>query len=174
MKKVLAIAALTIFLLCAGCAHTQTSIPELFNDEHDLRNVDWGMTMEEVRAAETGEPSYQSDDMLDYSLPSLFDTWPDVSLTYLFDENGICKCAMFDTNGERFEEDNDPDECVAQFDDAKESLTKVFGEPYSDSDTSEYHSLMWKTEKTYVCLALYRDDIGYARDVDLYVAPRAE
>ncbi len=146
MKKTVIILSLIMsMIMFASCGNNTAA------EKHDFRNVDFGMTAAELIAAE-GEPDEQFPDMYTYLDREVYGV-PHATLTYEFDENGVCS-ARTEFNNEYSDEKSYIDE----YNTVKENLTKEWGEPSGLSeDESEFKFMcFWK----YNYLMLLKDDDG--------------
>lgn len=139
MKKLIAVLLLAV-MLC-GCGEK----------EPDFRNINWGMSMDEVRAAEAAEPYEETDDGLLYE-NIIVDDLINAQLSYCFTDGKLTEAGYFATetvSGDRAS-DNTYHNLAA-------NISKVYGEPtVSDHELIRMYS-KWET-KTTVIILFYHED----------------
>lgn len=108
--------------------------------QYDFRKTNWGMSREEAKITEDGEPT--SDNMAFLSYKEVIDR-KDCTYTYYFFEDELYKGGYF-FSGER-----NRDSCINDYKELKEILTKEYGKPKADN-------IVWKDD-------LWREDNYYHR-----------
>lgn len=156
MKRILCILSAMLILTC-GCSKAEET------KKADFRNVNWGMTMEEVKAAEGAEPSHSATYALGYDNISVADSF-NTLLIYTFENNKL-KTASYLIEKTLSGEAIVP---IDTYNTLKSSLLKVYGEcTYDYSDMA-----IWETENTTVSISLLQD--GETKVLVLYYDPTAK
>ena len=145
-------------------------------EEYDFRNTRWGMSKEDVLGSESGEPVVKIDTQIGYFIEILD---KNVYVAFIFDEEHLVS-ALYALRDMR----ENLDDSFKDFEDFKKILTMKYGEPnagqgdiwaapsFGDEDAlkallldrSKYeealkqgqilHAAMWKTDKTWIKVAL--------------------
>lgn len=152
MKKIIIVLslAMSLFMLASCSSGINTSA-----EKHDFRNVDFGMTVAELIAAE-GEPDQQiSDDIYTYFDREVYGI-PHTTLTYYIDENGLGSIRAEFTNNY-----DDDKSYIKEYNTVKENFIKEWGEPNSVSEDESRFSFncFWNGNP----LTLYKTDDGTIR-----------
>jgi len=153
-------------------------------EDYDFRNTRWGMSKEDVLASESGEPVVQTDTQIGY-FTEILDK--NIYMAFIL-ENQHLISALYALRDMR----ENLDDSFKDFEDFKKILTMKYGEPnagqgdiwadpsFGDEDglktllldRSKYeealnqgeilHAAMWKTDKTWIKVALSKMMEGHA------------
>ena len=145
-------------------------------EDYDFRNTRWGMSKKDVLASESGEPVVQTDTQIGY-FTQIVDK--NIYVAFVFNNEHLIS-ALYALRDIR----ENLDDSFKDFEDFKQTLTMKYGEPnagqgdvWADpscgdedtlktllSDPSKYekalkqgeilHAAMWKTENTWIKVAL--------------------
>ncbi len=120
---------------------------------YDFRNISWGMTIEEVRASESQQPSGEDDETLIYDNVDVGGF--DATLVYFFSNDSLF-------SGGYFIEDNEHTNQNLYIDDynsLKEKYTQKYGDPITDDIT--WFDDLYKDSPSDYGLAIAVGDLAY-------------
>ncbi len=151
--------------------------------EYDFRNTRWGMSRDDVLASEPSAPVVQTDSQIGYNTKILD---KNIYLAFVFDNDGLIS-ALYALKDLR----DNLDDSLRDFEEFKDVLTQKYGEPNAGQgdvwtdpsygnqdeletillDRSKYeaalkegkilHAALWKTDNTWVRVALSKMMEGY-------------
>lgn len=144
MKRILCILSAMLILTC-GCSKAEET------KKADFRKVNWGMTVEEVKATEEAEPTAEVESGLlydDIAVANIINA----ELYYMFTD-GKLTTAMYVSD-----KTIDGDEIKGYtYTDLKDSLAKVYGEPQETGQGIYSAASSWETDTTTILLYLKTD-----------------
>lgn len=148
MKK-LFLFSLVIVMVFAFCS---------CGEKHDFRNVDFGMTMEQVKKAEKNlEPRDE------YELSSGGSIWYDVEiesvsgkLDYSFSDGKLSDISFISNTSENYMED---------FETLKKYLIKNYGEPWISGE----NTIFWKSDSDTPQISISKDDEDQEVDFSIFI-----
>ena len=153
-------------------------------EDYDFRNTRWGVSKEDVLGSESGEPVVKIDSQIGY-FTEILDK--NIYVAFIFDNEHLIS-ALYALRDMR----ENLDDSLKDFEDFKKTLIMKYGEPnagqgdiwadpsFRDEDTlkallldrSKYeaalrkgqilHAAMWKTDKTWIKVALSKMMEGHA------------
>ncbi len=158
MKKV-TIFLLTLCMFLAGCSATGNSQTEQI--EYDFRNVNWGMTLEEVIDSEGREPdnTLGKSDFIEYEDVMFEDLLP-MKLTYDFNSSHLF-AAGYSMNF--YIKDDNSDYLLEKVTQIQNKITEKYNEPVSIMSTLPekivksdriFYTVLWESDNTVIKLQL--------------------
>lgn len=164
--NLLTLIVLTVFIFACsndekGTEDVQQVETQEINEEavekYDFRKAKWGMSMQEVKDSEEGEPVLESENTLDYSIILLK---MQAQVGYTFKDDELIRAGFFFIS--KLESEND---YIEKYDELKEELTKVNGKPVIDTEQQKDPSLQIDPENK--GKAVCNGDLLYATQWDL-------
>jgi hypothetical protein len=123
IRRVVCVVALALTLSCSVAAYAQQT-PKI---EFDFRRTNWGMTRDEVKATEFGEPAESDENLIVYT--DVVGGYMEALVAYVFADGKLVQAKYL-----FLEEHADPSNYISEYERVKQTLTLKYGPPKSDEE----------------------------------------